>query len=78
MEESINSEKLDKMEGMDAVIAIVRARGDDLRLIVWESEDDKGYHIFKVCFDRRQSPLEDHRPPPLSLPARVEVDSEQH
>ena len=77
MEELINSEKLDKMEGMDMVIAIVRARGDDLRLILWDSEDDKGYHIFKVCFDR-PSPLEGHRPPPLSLPARVEVDSEQH
>jgi len=76
MEELINSEKLDKMEGMEMVIAIVKARGDDLRLILWDSQDDKGYHIFKVCFDRRQSPL--GRPPPLSLPARVEVDSEQH
>ena len=33
--EQVNSFKKDKMEGMDKVVEDLRARGEDLRTIIW-------------------------------------------
>ena len=52
-EEHINSGMTDKLEGMEHVMKIIKDRECDLRLIVWDSEDEKGHHIFRVCFDTK-------------------------
>jgi len=53
--EEINSMKTDKLEGMEYVMEIVRAKGHDLRLIHHIREDENGHHIFMVHYDTRPS-----------------------
>lgn len=53
--EEINSMKTDKLEGMEAVIEIIKDKGYDLRLIVHLREDEEGHHIFSVHYDPRQN-----------------------
>lgn len=50
----INSFKKDKMEGMDKIVEDVRARGDDLRTIVWVKEDEEGNQWFKIECTRKE------------------------
>ena len=53
--EEINSMKTDKLEGMEAVMEMVKSKGHDLRLIVHLREDENGHHIFTVHYDPRQN-----------------------
>ena len=53
--EEINSMKTEKLEGMEAVMEIVKEKGYDLRLIVHLREDENGHHIFTVHYDPRQN-----------------------
>ena len=51
--EQVNSFKKDKMEGMDKVVEDLRARGEDLRTIIWVKEDEEGNQWFEIQYTSR-------------------------